>query len=62
MNTQKDYVLIVWIITVFLWDVFLIAGTSYLVFWQGHSGWWFVLAIILGANPTTIEILKKRYL
>lgn len=27
---------------------FVVLGTcTYLVFWQGHSGWWFLLAIVL---------------
>ena len=30
-----------------LWDCGLLAGCAYVVFCRGHSGWWFVLAIIM---------------
>lgn len=30
-----------------LLDAMIIGGCAYIVFWKGHSGWWFVLAILL---------------
>jgi len=39
-------------ILVLLYNGALIAGCSYLVFWKGHSGWWFLLAIVLCAHKT----------
>ena len=30
-----------------VWAVFIIGGCSYIVFWKGHSGWWFALALPL---------------
>ena len=27
-------------------DLAIICGTAYIVFWLGHSGWWFVLAAL----------------
>ena len=29
------------------YDAFIISGCAYLVFWKGHSGWWFLLAVVL---------------
>ena len=31
----------------FIWVAFVLTGTCYLVFWQGISAWWFVLAVAL---------------
>jgi len=33
-----------------LYNLAIIFGTAYLVFGLGHSGWWFLLAIILLAK------------
>lgn len=30
-----------------LYNVAILGFCSYIVFWRGHSGWWFLLAIIL---------------
>ena len=30
-----------------IWDMFVIGGTAYIVFWKGHSAWWFLLALVL---------------
>lgn len=35
------------LILAIIWNIFIIAGTSYIVFWKGESGWWFLLAILL---------------
>ena len=42
-----------------IWWVFLIAGCSYVVFWLDHSGWWFLLAIILGQVECSVFAKKK---
>lgn len=34
-----------------LYNVVILAGTSYLVFWRNASGWWFLLAILLLLIP-----------
>lgn len=42
----------------YLFDLILIIGTSYLVFWKGHSGAWFLLTLVLiGEYPYSY---KKR--
>lgn len=58
---MKDWVLITWLIVDFLMGVFLLAGSIYLVIWKGCSGWWIVLALILGSSPSLYAALKIRY-
>ena len=58
---QKDWVLITWIICAFVWAIFLLAGTSYLVFFKGISEWWFLLAIFCAIQITLFKSLGKRY-
>ena len=36
----------------FAWIVLVFGTCTYLVFWQGHSGWWFVLAVLLCAGSS----------
>lgn len=31
----------------FAWNLFIILGCAYVVFGLGHSGWWFLLAVML---------------
>jgi len=38
---------IIWAIIRFLWAFSVLGTCAYAVFWQGHSGWWFLLAIML---------------
>ena len=61
MQREKDWVLVTWVIGQYLFDILLIVGTSYIVFWKNQSGWWFALAIILGASPSLYNVLEKRY-
>jgi hypothetical protein len=58
---MTDYVLIVWLVLAALWDVLVFGMFSYLVFWCGHSGWWFVFALIITQSPTLFRALQKRY-
>jgi len=58
---MKDRVLIAWLITDLISDIFLIAGSIYLVIWKGCSGWWIVLAIVLAEQPDLYKALRKRY-
>lgn len=50
-------VLIVFI--VLLYDIILVGATGYLVFFQGHSGWWFLLTLTLMAGTNDINKIKK---
>jgi len=38
-----------------LWDLVIICGTGYVVFWLNQSGWWFLLALILLRFPSESE-------
>lgn len=29
------------------WALLVMLGTAYIVFWRDHSGWWWVLAVVL---------------
>ena len=29
-----------------LYNAFIFSGCAYIVFWKGHSGWWFIPAFI----------------
>lgn len=58
---QKDWVLIVWVLTSTAWD-FAVFGTSgYLIFYKGISGWWFLFALLISSNTTLFKVLRKRY-
>jgi hypothetical protein len=37
-------------IMLFLWNGLIIGGCSFIVFGLGHSGWWFLLSLILLAK------------
>jgi len=39
-------------IALLLYGTFLIGGTSYIVFWKGQSGWWFLLTILFLSGPS----------
>lgn len=58
---MNDWLLLVWLLLSVLWDTVCIGVTGYLVFWRGHSGWWFVLALALCCNTTLLKVLRKRY-
>jgi hypothetical protein len=48
--TTEDKLIIsysVYMTLMFGWLVFVWSGTAYLVFWLGHSGWWFVLTCVI---------------
>lgn len=39
-----------YLIYIILWEGLVLGGTGYAVFVLGHSGWWFVLAVIMSAG------------
>jgi len=57
----SDAVLILWIIIGAAWDVLVFTTTTYLVFWKGHSGWWYILAILLTYSESLFKVLRKRF-
>ncbi|BCS83132.1 hypothetical protein QLL95_gp0991 [Cotonvirus japonicus] len=48
-----------------IWNIFIISGTAYIVFWKNHSAWWFLLAVLLLAFPlsckNTLPTNKNNY-
>ena len=36
---------VTYLIYIVLWEGLIFGGTGYAVFWLGHSGWWFALAL-----------------
>lgn len=45
------------VLALLAWNGAILVGTAYIVFWLGHSGWWWLLALVLmsassGANAT----------
>lgn len=58
---ESDALLIAWIVLATLWDFACLGLCSYEVFWRSHSGWWFLLAIMLTMNPTLFDVLAKRF-
>jgi len=61
MKMEKDFVLITWILVNFFTDAMFVSGTSYIIFWKGFSGWWFLLTIVFCVKPTLFKVLAKRY-
>lgn len=37
----------------FVWNAALVAFFSYLIFWQHHSGWWFLFMLVLWMKRDT---------
>lgn len=58
---KNDLLLAVWILSALTWDILVFATTTYLVFWRGHSGWWFILAVLLAGQSTLFKALRKRF-
>jgi hypothetical protein len=50
-----------YLIYIVLWESLTIGGCSYLVFWRGRSGWWFVLAIVLSMSAYSPEKWKTLW-
>lgn len=61
MNTQKDWVIITWLITTLIFDLAAVAATGYVVFWKGYSGWWWLLTMLICSQPVLVKVLKSRY-
>ena len=42
-------IIISYLIYILVWEVLILGGCAYLVFWKGASPWWFVLAVLLSS-------------
>ena len=47
---MKDWLLFVWLMVDVMWTAFCFGGVAYVVFTLHRSGWWFLLAILLGSS------------
>jgi hypothetical protein len=45
-----------------VWDCGIIAATGYLVFWKGHSGWWFLVAMIIAGTSYQPATWRKLWM
>lgn len=43
----KEWASVLVVLTVVFWNLTILGVTAYVVFWMGHSGWWFLLAVFL---------------
>lgn len=48
----------VYILCSYAWGVLCLGVCTYLVFWDGQSGWWFVFAVFLACNETAKNASK----
>lgn len=39
---------------IYLFNAFVLAGTSYIVFWKEYSAWWFLFSLLL------ISVVKNK--
>lgn len=58
---DKILLAITYLIYTIIWDVGIMGGCAYLVFWQGHSGWWFALAVIICSSSYKPERWKRLF-
>lgn len=56
-----DLILFAWLTLAVLWDIAIFGATGYLVFWRGHSGWWFVIATISCHHTSLYAALRERF-
>lgn len=50
---SKDAIRLVALAFAYAWCVVVFGTCTYLVFWQGHSGWWFLLAFLLCSGASS---------
>lgn len=43
----------------YIYAIILIAGTAYLVFYKGISGWWFIMTLVLLQISPEVEEKSK---
>jgi hypothetical protein len=61
-NSNKNSIIaITYLIYIVFWYGGLIGGCAYIVFWLNHSGWWFLLAIILADLGLSSKEWKKLF-
>lgn len=46
---------VTYLIYIILWEAMIFGGTGYVVFMLDHSGWWFLLALVIASCAYTPE-------
>lgn len=44
---------------VFSWNSIVFGTCAYVVFWLGHSGWWFLLAMIIAGGMSDVVSITR---
>jgi hypothetical protein len=60
-SNKSSTIAITYLIYIVFWYGLVIGGCAYVVFWLNHSGWWFLLAIILGDFGFSPKEWKKLF-
>jgi hypothetical protein len=58
---DDDKLLMIWLFTEAVWDFVVIGTLAWVVFWKGHSGWWFLLTEIVCNHTSLYKALRKRF-
>jgi hypothetical protein len=45
-----------------VWDIGIMAGCAYIVFWKGQSGWWFLLAMFIAGGGYKPDGWRKLWM
>ena len=62
---KEDFMSITYLIYIILFETLIFGGCSYIVFWKGFSGWWFLLAVFMSSavySPEKWSYLYKHQL
>jgi hypothetical protein len=46
---KNSWLIITYLIYIIIFEILIIGGCAYVVFWRHESGWWFVLACIVSS-------------
>lgn len=57
---MRDFMYGLIYILMWVWDAAIIGGIGYAVFVLGHSGWWFLLALMLCAGGKSKAIARMK--
>lgn len=58
---KNDTLLVIWLVISLIWDIIVLGTCTYLVFFHGASGWWYVFAFILCGSSSLFKVLRKRF-
>lgn len=53
---MTELVRVVFGLAFYAFHLALWAGTAYIVFWRGESGWWFVLTLLVSMLFSSVKV------